>query len=173
MNGHFTLAKHLKDHWNQMREFITADYNILDETERKQKTAEVRKLSAVAAAAIVPIPIPFADIWTITPIQIIMVRAIGNIHGHRPSVKTAIELITVVGGGWLGRQTFLALLKIGLPVAGGLVGVGVAYYWTLGMGKAAELYYLSGMKSSKLQMKAVVEEEIKRNSSIGEPKTLI
>lgn len=159
MSGHITLARHLNDHWSQMREFITADYGILDESERRQKTAEVRKLSAVAAAAIVPIPIPFADIWTITPIQILMVRAIGNIYGHRPSVKTAIELISVVGGGWLGRQTFLALLKLGLPVAGGLVGVGVAYYWTLGMGKAAELYYLSGMKASRLQLKAAVEEE--------------
>jgi len=160
MSGHITLARHLRDHWSQMREFITADYGVLDESERKQKTAEVRKLSAVAAAAIVPIPIPFADILTITPIQVLMVRAIGNIYGHRPSVKTAIELISVVGGGWLGRQTFLALLKLGLPVAGGLIGVGVAYYWTLGMGKAAELYYLSGMKASKRQLKAAVEEEI-------------
>jgi len=166
MSGQLTLARHLKDHWNQMREFITADYNILDEMEREQKTAEVRKISAIAAAAIVPIPIPFADIWTITPIQILMVRAIGNIHGHRPSVKTAMELLAVVGGGWLGRQTFLGLLKIGLPLAGGFLGTAVAYYWTIGMGKAAELYFVNGMKESNSKLRNMTELEIEKNSHL-------
>ncbi|NCS39747.1 MAG: DUF697 domain-containing protein [Microcystis aeruginosa BS13-10] len=96
---------------------------------------EARQISAWAAAAIAPMPIPFADIWTITPVQMLMVRAIGNIYGYKIDAKTVKEMLAVVGGGMLGQQICLALFKIGLPGAGGFGGAAFVFFWTHGIGK--------------------------------------
>jgi len=143
------LTTHLKTHARDMRGFLTDDFRGLDLESRRQKAAEVRNLSAMAAGAIAPMPIPFADIWTITPIQILMVRAIGNIYGYGLDSRTARAVFATVGGGWLGRQTFLALLKLGLPGLGEAGGAAFAYFWTLGMGRAAEAYFASGMQAKQ------------------------
>lgn len=152
------LTKHLKQHAQDMRGFLMDDFRDLDPEARKQKAAEVRNISAMAAAAIAPMPIPFADIYTITPIQILMVRAIGNIYGYGLDAQTARELLAVVGGGWLGKQTFLGLLKIGLPGLGEIGSAGFAYVWTLGMGKAAEAYFASGVSGARRQIEQTTSE---------------
>jgi len=144
------LAKHLKEHAHKMREYLTEDYRDLDPETRKRMASEARNLSAAAAAAIAPMPIPFADVWTITPIQILMVRAIGNIYGQGLDAKTARALFGSIAGGWLGRQTFLGLLKLGLPCAGEICGAAFAYVWTQGMGKAAEAYFASGGRRPRM-----------------------
>lgn len=141
------LTNHLKKHAQDMRSFLLDDFSDLDLESRRQKAAEARNTSAVAAAAVAPMPIPFADIWTITPIQILMVRAIGNIYGVGLDYRTARAVLATVGGGWLGRQAFLALLKLGLPGIGEAAGAGFAYIWTVGMGHAAEAYFASGSVS--------------------------
>jgi uncharacterized protein (DUF697 family) len=69
-----------------------------NESQRKEMAKEARQISAWAAAAIAPMPIPFADIWTITPVQMLMVRAIGNIYGYKIDAKTLKEMLAVVGG---------------------------------------------------------------------------
>ena len=143
------LTNHLKKHAQEMRGFLTDDFSDLDLESRKQKASEVRNMSAVAAGAIAPMPIPFADVWTITPIQILMVRAIANIYGYPLDYRTGRAVLATVGGGLLGRQAFLALLKLGLPGIGQAGGAAFAYFWTLGMGRAAEAYFASGMKASK------------------------
>jgi uncharacterized protein (DUF697 family) len=124
-----------------MRSFLTDDFRDLDLESRRQKAAEVRNMSAMAAGAIAPMPIPFADIWTITPIQMLMVRAIGNIYGYPLDYGTARALVATIGGGWLGRQTFLGLLKLGLPGVGEAGAAAFAYFWTLGLGRAAEAHF--------------------------------
>lgn len=143
------LTKHLKEHAREMRGFLTHDFHGLDLESRRQKAAEVRRMSAAAAAAIAPMPIPFADIWTITPIQMLMVKAIGNIYGYGLDAKTVRAVFATVGGGWLGRQTFVALLKLGLPGVGEIGAAAFAYAWTQGMGKAAEAYFAGGMQAPK------------------------
>ncbi|HEX2988689.1 MAG TPA: DUF697 domain-containing protein [Chloroflexota bacterium] len=143
---------------SDMQHFLTDDFRGLDPQSRKQRAAEARQISAIAAGAIAPMPIPFADIWTITPIQILMVRAIANIYGYGLDVTTAKAVLATVGGGWLGRQTFLALLKLGLPGFGEAASAGFAYFWTLGMGRAAEAYLASGMSASRRQMRRAMTE---------------
>ena len=140
----WNLSKHLQKHARDMRHFLTDDFRDLDPEARRQKAAEVRQMSAIAAGAIAPMPIPFADIWTITPIQVLMVRAIANIYGYGLDATTARAMLATVGGGWLGRQTFLGILKLGLPGIGQAAGAGFAYMWTIGIGHAAEAYFASG-----------------------------
>lgn len=152
------LTTHLRKHASDMRSFLTDDFRNLDPESRRQKAAEVRNMSAIAAGAIAPMPIPFADIWTITPIQILMVRAIGNIYGYGLDHTTARAALATVGGGWLGRQAFLGLLKLGLPGVGEAAGAAFAYFWTLGMGRAAEAYFASGMQASKRDLEQAISE---------------
>ncbi len=148
----WNLTKHLQKHAQDMHGYLTDDFSGLDPEGKRQKAAEVRQMSAIAAGAIAPMPIPFADIWTITPIQVIMVRAIANIYGYGLDATTAKAMLATVGGGWLGRQTFLALLKLGIPGFGLAAGAGFAYVWTLGIGRAAEAYFASGMLASRRQI---------------------
>jgi uncharacterized protein (DUF697 family) len=143
-----------------MRHFLTDDFTNLDPATRKRKAAEARQMSAIAAGAIAPMPIPFADIWTITPIQILMVRAIANIYGYGLDMTTARAVLATVGGGWLGRQTFMAILKLGLPGIGEAAGAGFAYFWTLGMGRAAEAYFASGMRASRQQLRQAMVDRV-------------
>jgi uncharacterized protein (DUF697 family) len=142
-------------------EYITADYSNCSELEKQKKCSQVRTIAAGAGAALALVPMPFADIWTITPVQYLMVRAIGNIYGYKISENSVGEIVAVIGGGFLGQQTILALFKIGLPGAGGFFGSAFVYGWTFGMGKAAELYFASGMTATKEDLKRARESGAK------------
>ena len=142
-------------------EYITADHSNCSEVEKQKKCSQVRTIAAGAGAALALVPMPFADIWTITPVQYLMVRAIGNIYGYKISENSVGEIVAVIGGGFLGQQTILALFKIGLPGAGGFFGSAFVYGWTFGMGKSAELYLASGMTATKDDLKRARESGAK------------
>lgn len=143
---------------DEIWKFINGDFNNLDEDGKKENTSKVRQIAATTGAVACAIPnVPFADFFIITPIQALMVRAIGNIYGYKINESTAAEILTVIGGGWLGQQALLAAFRIGLPGAGGLVGSIFVYGWTYGMGKAAEVYFASNMTASKEDIKKARE----------------
>ena len=143
---------------DEIWKFINGDFNNLDEDGKKENTSRVRQIAATTGAVACAIPnVPFADFFIITPIQALMVRAIGNIYGYKVNESTAAEILTVIGGGWLGQQALLAAFRIGLPGAGGLVGSIFVYGWTYGMGKAAEVYFASNMTASKEDLKKARE----------------
>jgi uncharacterized protein (DUF697 family) len=143
---------------DEIWKFINGDFNNLDEDGKKENTSRVRQIAATTGAVACAIPnVPFADFFIITPIQALMVRAIGNIYGYKVNESTAAEILTVIGGGWIGQQTLLAAFRIGLPGAGGLVGSIFVYGWTYGMGKAAEVYFASNMTASKEDLKKARE----------------
>lgn len=143
---------------DEIWKFINGDFSNLDEDGKKENTSRVRQIAATTGAVACAIPnVPFADFFIITPIQALMVRAIGNIYGYKVNESTAAEILTVIGGGWLGQQTLLAAFRIGLPGAGGLVGSIFVYGWTYGMGKAAEVYFASNMTASKEDLKKARE----------------
>ena len=147
---------------DQIWKFINGDFSNLNEDSKKQKSSEVRTIAATIGAGFSAIPnIPFADFFIITPIQALMVRAIGNIYSYKITEATAAEILTVIGGGWLGQQALLAAFRIGLPGAGGLVGSVFVYGWTYGMGKAAEVYFASNMTASKEELKRARESGAK------------
>jgi uncharacterized protein (DUF697 family) len=180
LNIPIPLVEHLGAFKEAIRSLLTDDFSALDEISRKAKAAEARNLSAKAAALIAPMPIPFADIWTITPIQMAMVRAIGNVYGYKLDQKAVKELLIVVGGGWLGQQICLALFKIGMPGAGGFGGAAFVFVWTHAMGLAAETYFSSGKTATKQQLQAALKqgfEEAKKVyqkwKPVGQPKTSI
>jgi uncharacterized protein (DUF697 family) len=151
---------------DEIWKFINGDFNNLDEDGKKENTSRVRQIAATTGAVACAIPnVPFADFFIITPIQALMVRAIGNIYGYKVNESTAAEILTVIGGGWLGQQALLAAFRIGLPGAGGLVGSIFVYGWTYGMGKAAEVYFASNMTASKEDLKKARERGAKEGEA--------
>ena len=155
------LALVLKEFALRIETYLTGDFSAATLEEKQKHCADVRQLAAIAGASLAPIPIPFADIWTITPVQIAMVQAIGNIYGYNLEGKNLKAAFATVAGGWLGQQACLALFKIGMPGAGGFGGAAFVWVWTHAMGRVAEKYFSSGMKLSKEELRKIREEELK------------
>ena len=145
---------------DRIKFYLVNDFSGTTAEERKQYCSDVRSIAAKTGAALSPIPLPFADIWTITPVQMGMVQAIGNIHGYKLEGKNLKAVFGTVAGGWLGQQVCLALFKIGLPGAGGIGGAGFVWVWTHAMGKVAEQYFISGMKLSKDEIDEARKREV-------------
>ena len=138
--------------WNEVMGYLYDDFSNSTPHEKRQYANNVRQICATAGAMVAPQPIPIADIWLITPIQYLMVRAIGNIYGYQISESSIGEIFAVIGGGITGQQLCLFLFKIGMPGLGGLAGAGFVFAWTHGIGHAAEAYFKSGMTMSEEEL---------------------
>ena len=143
------LLKIGKDYTQKIAGYISGDFTSATLQEKQAHCAELRKMAAIAGAGITPLPIPFADIWTVTPVQMAMVQATGNVYGFKITGKNVKAVFATVAGGWIGQQLCLALFKIGMPGAGGFGGAAFVWVWTHAMGKAAEAYFASGMTLTK------------------------
>ncbi len=71
--------------------------------------------SSVCAATAVQ-PIPFADIFILTPIQLYMGTLIAEARGYKFSMSEIYkEILGVLGLSFLAQQTAIGLYKLGLP----------------------------------------------------------
>lgn len=138
--------------WDKLVHYLNDDFHNTTSDEKMRFASEVRTISAVASATVTVQPIPFADIWIITPIQYAMVRAIGNIYGYKISESSIGEVLAVIGGGVTGQQICLSLYKLGMPGLGGLFGASFVFAWTHGIGQAAEAYFRSGMTKTREEL---------------------
>lgn len=153
------LVSHIGDFVKQMKHYLNDDYTSVSEPEREQHVATVRTGAAGCAALIAPMPLPFADVWAITTVQIIMIRAIGNIRGYKLSESLAKEAFGTIAGGIVGQQVCLQLFKWGMPGAGGLGGAAFVYAWTLAMATTADHYFRRGGNMTRQEL----DEERRRN----------
>ena len=112
--------------------------------EKREAAKKISHLAATACAALALQPIPIADVFVLTPIQILLVQSIGRIYGVPLTAKTAFEIATNIGLGVLLRQIFIAMIKIGLPVMGGLLTSTYVYMSTYYMGRVAQVYFEKG-----------------------------
>jgi uncharacterized protein (DUF697 family) len=113
--------------------------------ESKRETAkQLSHIAATACAALALQPIPIADVLVITPVQILLVQAIGRVYGVPISTKTALEIATNIGLGVLLQQIFVAIVKVGVPLMGGLLISTYVYTATFYMGKMAQIYFEKG-----------------------------
>lgn len=124
--------------------------------ETKRETAkQLSHAGATICAAIALQPIPIADVLVITPIQILLVQAIGRVYGVPLSPKTALEIATNIGLGIVLQQIFIALVKAGLPLMGGLIVSTYVYTATFYMGKAAQIYFEKGRPLNKQELEQI------------------
>jgi predicted GTPase len=110
-----------------------------------------RRLTGAAAtlsAGVGAVPIPLADIFPITGLQIGLITAIAYLSGREASRETAREFLVAlganVGAAFALREAARALAKVVFPGAGSAISSGVAFAGTWGVGEAATAYFIHG-----------------------------
>jgi len=112
--------------------------------------------SSVCAATAVQ-PIPFADIFILTPIQLYMGTLIAEARGYKFSMSEIYkEILGVLGLSFLAQQTAIGLYKLGLPFIGGFMTIPLVFILTYAIGKVMDFYFVS-----KTQGKTLTKDDLK------------
>ena len=112
--------------------------------------------SSVCAATAIQ-PIPFADIFILTPIQLFMGKFIGEARGYKFSISEIYkEILGVLGLSFLAQQTAIGLYKVGLPFVGGFMTIPLVFILTYSIGKVMDFYFVS-----KTRGKTLTKEDLK------------
>ena len=112
--------------------------------------------SSVCAATAVQ-PIPFADIFILTPIQLYMGTLIAEARGYKFSMSEIYkEILGLLGLSFLAQQTAIGLYKLGLPFIGGFMTIPLVFILTYAIGKVMDFYFVS-----KTQGKTLTKDDLK------------
>lgn len=102
--------------------------------------------AATLAAGIAATPIPVADIFPITALQVGLITGIAYLSGRELSRKAAKEFLVALGAN-LGtafalRELARAVVKVAFPGGGEVISAGVAFAGTWALGEAAIAYFI-------------------------------
>lgn len=132
-----------------------------DDLSTEEKVSRIIHIFSATCAAAAAQPLPFADIFILTPIQVYMGARLSSIRGMPISEARANELLRevlgTVGMGMLAQQAALGLYKVGLPFLAGFTTIPLVYGLTFAVGRTMD-YYLK----EKSRGKAVSAAELKQ-----------
>lgn len=130
-----------------------------------EKVTRICTVFGTTCAAVAVQPIPFADIFVLTPLQAFMGKKIADIRGYNISEAGAkeifIELSGLVGLGFLSQQLVIGAYKTVLPFLGGFTTIPLVFGLTFGMGKVMDHYFEKKIKGEKIDpemIKAVFQK---------------
>jgi uncharacterized protein (DUF697 family) len=110
----------------------------------EQKRSRIIHIFSVTCAAVAVQPIPFADIFVLTPIQAYMGVRLSAIRGmplsEAESTNLLKEIAGVVGLGMVAQQVALGLYKVGLPFLAGFTTIPLVYGLTYAIGRVMDFY---------------------------------
>jgi uncharacterized protein (DUF697 family) len=118
--------------------------------ERRIRALIYSKATLCAAVGLVPIPV--ADFFVITPIQIAMVTAIGYFHGVEVGRERVAELLSTLGVGVGLREVARHVVRL-VPGYGSAVSAAIAFSGTVALGEAANLWFRGQMKLSGAELR--------------------
>lgn len=111
-----------------------------------QKVSEVIKITAAVCAGVAVQPIPFADFFVLTPIQILMGSRIAAIRGYPVSDhqigEVLKELAGAVGLGVLAQQLVIGAYKTFIPFLGAITTIPIVFGLTYGIGRIFDEYFI-------------------------------
>lgn len=150
-----------------LQEALEAAPKILNLLSEDQTLPESLKLdtithvTALTCALIAVQPIPFADIFILTPIQVAMIGAMSKVMGDPlgkdSSTEIAAAVIGVVGWGVLAQQVILAGYKTVIPFLGGVTTIPLVYAATFGLCHASR-----AVLAARRRDQTISKEEIER-----------
>jgi uncharacterized protein (DUF697 family) len=109
-----------------------------------QKRSQIIHIFSITCAAVAVQPIPFADIFVLTPIQAYMGVRLSAIRGMPLSDAEATDLLKeiagIVGLGMAAQQVALGLYKVGLPFLAGFTTIPLVYGLTYAIGRIMDYY---------------------------------
>jgi uncharacterized protein (DUF697 family) len=114
----------------------------------REQAAQTTQNAALLTAAIAAEPLPWLDLIAIIPLQVKLVADIGKIYGFQLTPERSKQIVLELGGAlayaWAARQVTRGLLKVAMPVLGGLLNAPLAYASTYTLGHLAERYFRAG-----------------------------
>lgn len=130
-----------------------------------QKRSRIIHIFSVTCAAVAVQPIPFADIFVLTPIQAYMGARLSAIRGMPLSDAEATDLLKeiagIVGLGMVAQQVALGLYKVGLPFLAGFTTIPLVYGLTYAIGRIMDFYLekkTNGQTVSNADLKGMWEK---------------
>jgi uncharacterized protein (DUF697 family) len=119
--------------------------------------------TAALCTGVATVPIPVADIFPITSLQIGLVTSVGYISGRSLSRENVREFIAAagvnVGSAFIFREIARNLVKLVVPGFGSAISAGVAYAGTWAIGEAAITFYIQ--RKSILDVQQMVKKVFK------------
>lgn len=96
-------------------------------------------------------PIPFADIFILTPIQLYMGTLIAEARGYKFSMSQIYkEILGLIGLAYLAQQTAIGLYKTILPFLGAITTIPLVFVLTYAIGKVMDYYFVSKTHGKKI-----------------------
>lgn len=112
-----------------------------------EKVRQIVVIFSTVCAGVAVQPIPFADIYILTPLQAFMGTRISSIRGvplsEKQTTEVIKELMGVVGMGMLAQQLGIAAAKIFFPIFGGIATIPVVFALTYGIGHLMDVYFIN------------------------------
>ena len=119
-----------------------------------QKVSRITHIACATCAGIAIQPIPFADIFVLTPIQAYFASRIAAIRGVPVSESDAAdwikELIGIVGMGIIAQQMAIGIWKMVTFGLGGVLTIPLVYGLTYAVMKVSDAYFSAKARNEKL-----------------------
>ena len=119
-----------------------------------EKVTQIIKITSVVCAGLAIQPIPFADIFILTPIQGLMGSRIAAVRGipisKNDSVETIKQILGTIGLGLGAQQLVIGAYKTFIPFAGGLFTIPLVFGLTYGIGRVMDQYLINKSKGRTL-----------------------
>jgi uncharacterized protein len=138
---------------------------------QEQLATDLTRATAVICTGVAALPIPIADLFPITAMQMALVTGIAWLSGRPLDKRAAAEFVGAmganVGAAFVLREGFRALMKVVTPGFGSMVSGAIAFAGTMAIGAAARQYFLRGgsiedARRAFAEAKAAAEDEGKR-----------
>tara|TARA_Y100001978_G_scaffold38884_1_gene34669 strand:- start:1188 stop:1643 length:456 start_codon:yes stop_codon:yes gene_type:complete len=116
-----------------------------DDLSQSQKASRIINLFAGVCAVVAIQPIPFADIFVLTPIQVLMGERLAAISGvplNKSSINNLIkDILKIAAMGLLSQQLAIGAYKTFLPFLGAVTTIPLVFGLTYAIGKVLyEMY---------------------------------
>ncbi len=126
-----------------------------------QKVSRITHIACATCAGVAVQPIPFADIFVLTPIQAYFASRIAAIRGVPVSESDASdwvkEIIGVVGMAIIAQQIAIGIWKLVTFGLGGVLTIPLVYGLTYAIMKVADAYFSAKDRNEKLSDEQIKE----------------
>ena len=140
----------------------------------EQKVSRITHIACATCAGVAIQPIPFADIFVLTPVQAYFASRIAAIRGVPVSESGASdwikEIIGIVGIGIIAQQIAIGIWKIVTFGLGGVLTIPVVYGLTYAVMQISDAYFSAKSRSEKLgeaQIKTIWKEAFHQGKKKG------
>jgi len=168
INQNFKSQKNyriLKNSWMGRGHFGTQAIMIREKEALDHTTLIVS--SSVTAGALGAIPVPFSDLFFVTPVQMGLVYKIGQNYGHELTKDRIKEFVSVFITTTIWRTLGAGVAKF-IPGFGSVIGATVGFTSTYAIGIVADLWFKSNMELDADDLKEAFKETAEQAKDIFE-----